>query len=150
LWIKLRRDVSPAVQTLGLAPIGHEFAPELKGAFLTVGGLERQQVCPIRGFDPGAFNRPAQVAQVPLLKAQLFAFILSGFTLSPFRCPLTPTHGSDTMRTGRPVAVDMPQSVTCSSPRRSSDRAILTVSQSGAMVCLPGCAWQNASIWRCR
>jgi len=54
------------------------------------------------------------------------------------RGPLSPGHdwGSDseTIRTGRPVAVAMPQSVKWSSPLRSRDRATLTDSQSGLMV----------------
>jgi hypothetical protein len=78
LWKKFCGYVGATVKALAVSPVRHKFTPQLERALLAVGGLERQQVGPIRSFDAGAFNRPSEVAQVALLKSQLFALSLSG------------------------------------------------------------------------
>jgi hypothetical protein len=69
-----------------------------------------------------------------LLKAQLLALDLALILPVSLARKHQATSTADTISTAWPEAVHIPQSVTCSSPRRWSDRATRTVSRSGLMV----------------
>jgi len=62
LWKKFDGYVGPAVKALAIPPVGHKLPPQLERAFFAVGSLEGEQIRPIRSFDTGAFNRPAEIA----------------------------------------------------------------------------------------
>jgi hypothetical protein len=65
LWKKVRRDVSAAVYPLALSPVRDQLTPELNWTLAPMGGLEREEILPVRGFHGGTFDCPAEIPKVP-------------------------------------------------------------------------------------